>query len=386
MLERPGVWKTRRWNSWLLSALTALVLAACEPKEAPDTGSTPAEPEEEPFVLRGDGDYVEFPIFWATDRKQTDATAPADMFGGERGPLIYGTSTVSVPHDHKVGEIERPEFWRIIFGGEDPSRHMVLLQDGTDILEEDPWFQEVRTRSEAGGRTAFVFIHGFNTTFEEAALRTAQIGYDLEFPGAPILYSWPSQGSSTAYTVDENNVSWSEANLIEFLEDIRERSGADDITLIAHSMGGRLLGNALKTLSRDPSMAGDPPFNEIILSAPDIDADVFKTQIMPAMLELSRGRTLYASSEDWALALARRFLRGGKPRAGESGEQIVVMPDLETIDATDVRTDFWRHDDVSNRPVLTDMRDIIRDGKRADDRDYLKRQETDSGPFWQLRP
>ena len=41
---------------------------------------------------------------------------------------------------------------------------------------------------------ALVFVHGFNTTFDNALFRTAQIAYDLKFDGAPFVYSWPSQG------------------------------------------------------------------------------------------------------------------------------------------------------------------------------------------------
>jgi esterase/lipase superfamily enzyme len=264
---------------------------------------------------------------------------------------------------------------------------MVLLRGGTDIVDKDPWFRKVRDRvEEDDGRTAFVFIHGYNTTFEEAALRTAQIGYDLEFPGAPILYSWPSAGSRFAYAADEEDARWSKGHLVEFLKDIRNRAGADNVTLIAHSLGGRLLSNALEILGNSSFAGGEVPFNEIVLSAPDIDADIFKTQIMPTMRKLANGRTLYASSEDWALIFARDFLRGGKPRAGDSGDQIIVMPDLETIDATDVRTDFWRHDDVSNRSVLTDMYALVREGKRAIQRQYLREQETENGIFWRLAP
>ena len=49
----------------------------------------------------------------------------------------------------------------------------------------------------------FVFVHGYNVTFEGAAQRTAQIAYDLKFSGAPIFYSWPSQARTLEYTVDD---------------------------------------------------------------------------------------------------------------------------------------------------------------------------------------
>ena len=374
------------WTRWLFMSCVVLLLTACPTLEQDqDPASTDGDGT---YKFRGET-YAEFSIFWATDRRQTGDSNPKTMFAGDRGPgsLVYGTSTISVPNDHKIGEIERPRFWRFTIG-DDPEKYMVVLPGETEILEEDPWFEKVRDRAVDGERTAFVFIHGYNTTFEEAALRTAQIGYDLKFPGAPILYSWPSKGESglRAYATDEGNVRWTKGRLIEFLKDIHARSGADQITLIAHSMGGRLLGNALEILAQTTFDGGEMPFNEIILSAPDIDADVFISQIMPAMRKLAKGQTLYASSNDWALRFVADVLRDGKPRAGYSGDQIVVEKGLDTIDATEVRTDFWRHTDLSSRPVLTDIYELISYSKRAGERQYLQEQKTKDGVFWRLPP
>ena len=38
---------------------------------------------------------------------------------------------------------------------------------------------------------AVVFVHGYNTAFDYAVYRTAQIAYDLKFDGVPFLFSWP---------------------------------------------------------------------------------------------------------------------------------------------------------------------------------------------------
>ncbi len=38
-------------------------------------------------------------------------------------------------------------------------------------------------------------MHGYNTSFDNALYRTAQIAYDLDFDGATFLYSWPSGGA-----------------------------------------------------------------------------------------------------------------------------------------------------------------------------------------------
>ena len=81
-----------------------------------------------------------------------------------------------------------------------------------------------------------------------AARRTAQISYDLAFEGAPVFYSWPSQAKTSAYTIDEQNIEWAQANLKGFLDEFFQRSGAQNVYLIAHSMGNRALTRAVASL------------------------------------------------------------------------------------------------------------------------------------------
>ena len=75
-----------------------------------------------------------------------------------------------------------------------------------------------------GGKRVIIFVHGYNVTFEEAALRTAQVAYDIEFKGVPVIYSWPAQGNTLSYTVDQINAAWSRPHLVEFLQLLIEHS------------------------------------------------------------------------------------------------------------------------------------------------------------------
>ena len=53
-----------------------------------------------------------------------------------------------------------------------------------------------------GLRERYETHHG--VTFKDAARRTAQMAYDLGFPGAPVFYSWPSAGTSTGFILRPN--------------------------------------------------------------------------------------------------------------------------------------------------------------------------------------
>ena len=89
------------------------------------------------------------------------------MYGQERGELELGTCQVSVPKDHQVGALESPSVLRLEFR-EDPERHVVL--QNVECRPAEDFYRELRTCVDrSADKEAFVFIHGFNVGFEEAA-------------------------------------------------------------------------------------------------------------------------------------------------------------------------------------------------------------------------
>jgi esterase/lipase superfamily enzyme len=326
--------------------------------------------------------YAVEKVFYGTDRNDTKASSPAARFGTERGSATYGVCEVSIPRDHRMGRLEAPSILRLEFR-EDPSRHVVLLSVTPQKATE--FFVNLATRvSEARNREAFVFIHGFNVTFEDAARRTAQMAYDLSFDGAPIFYSWPSQGALVSYPADETNVQWSVPHLQAFLSEVALRSGAKTIHLIAHSMGNRALTESLLRLTADNRSKGKSMFREIVLTAPDIDAEIFKSDIFPRLGFKGAHVTLYASSRDEALRVSKNFHE--YPRAGDSGEGLVVLKGLDTVDATTVDTSLIGHSYYAeNRSVISDLFYLLRDGTPPNQRFGLQAVSTPQGTYWRFK-
>lgn len=327
--------------------------------------------------------YAVMKVLFATDRKVTSDRPGSVVFGSKRSPtLAYGICEVSIPRDHRMGQLESPSIWRFEIQ-ESPTRHVVLMS--TRIQAKEQFFTGLRNRvGKSKGRSSFLFVHGYNVSFVDAARRTAQMAYDLGFDGAPVFYSWPSRGETKAYIADEQMIEWAQPNLRSFLEDYASRSDAENIYVIAHSMGNRALTRAVSTLlSERPDLR--PRFKEIILAAPDIDSEVFRRDIAPAMTRLGRPVTLYASSEDKALMLSKSL--HAYPRAGDAGEGLVVVPGIETIDASKVDTGFLGHSYYGDtRSVLSDIFYIIRNGKRAGDRFGLVERNSQVGRYWVFTP
>jgi len=326
--------------------------------------------------------YAIVRTFYVTDRNLTGNKKPGNMFGVKRSPtLTYGVCEVSMPHDRQMGTLPSPSIWKFEFR-QDPEKHVILLS--TVISSKDQFFADIADRVRTSAQnSAFLFIHGYNVTFEDAARRTAQISYDIGFQGAPVFYSWPSQGKTLEYTFDEQNIEWAQANIKSFLDDFFTRSEAQNIYLIAHSMGNRALTRSVaELLAEKPNLR--ERLKEVILTAPDIDAAVFKQQIAPALTSTGRPVTLYASSKDMALGLSQ-MEHGGYPRAGDSGDEIVVVPGIETIDASNVDASLVGHSYwADNRSVISDIFYLIRDSKRANQRFGLRAKDIPAGRYWEF--
>jgi esterase/lipase superfamily enzyme len=174
-----------------------------------------------------------------------------------------------------------------------------------------------------------------------------------------VLFSWPSRSATLEYTVDEQSAEWSVPDMRDFLASLATVAPGAPIYVIANSMGNRVFTRGFKALL-EKSPASSIPFKQIVLAAPDIDADVFRREIGPAILGKGPRVTLYASSNDKALA-ASRGVHGGYRRLGESGKDLVVLQGLDTVDASTVKTEFLGHSYYGDSDtVMSDLMYVIR--------------------------
>jgi len=299
------------------------------------------------------------------------------------GEVQRGICEVAIPKIHKSGELESPSILRLEVR-DDLARHVALTK--TERLGSDEFYAQLRDRVAASPRKElFVFVHGFDVTFEDAARRTAQVHNDLKFPGAPIFFSWPANNKSLlTYPADENSITWSTPHFKQFLLEIVKHSDAQSINLIAHSMGNRALTVALREIElefRDEARL----FNHVVLAAPDIDAEDFRTNIAPRMQKTAKQFTLYASSRDDALRASQLLHRG--PRAGDAGRGLVVVAGIDTIDVSAIDTSPWGHSYYgSSDPVLRDLGIIMEFSFPPQERRWLSPAERDGLTYWIFEP
>ena len=287
-----------------------------------------------------------------------------------------GVCEVTIPESHRTGELESPSLLLRLEMTEDPPKHIILKS--VHRLDPDSFFNDMHQELEKKGSNVLVFVHGYNVSFEDAARRTAQMAFDLKFPGAPVFYSWPSQANWYGYRHDTENIKNSVDQIKTFLTEVAAKSNATSINLVAHSMGNVGLTSALLKLNDNTR------FNQIVLAAPDIDAETFKRDIAPKILSKGNRITLYTSKTDLALIASKYFNRG--PRAGDSGGELLLIPGVQTIDATSVDSSLLGHSYYgSNVSVLYDLGQLL-NGQPIEARDYLLPNSDLTRPYWHFAP
>ena len=171
----------------------------------------------------GVGDYT-VNVLYGTDRRLADI--PAVKYGPEQGEVTYGACTVTIPKDHRLGALESPSIFRFEIA-QNPEKHVVVRS--VKLHPRDSFFGLLKLSLDLQDgahqkRQLLVFLHGYNTSFEDAARRTAQLAYDLKYEGVPMFWSWPSQHNAFLYTHDVTNVRRTVPNLAQFLRDVAECS------------------------------------------------------------------------------------------------------------------------------------------------------------------
>ena len=360
----------------------AIVTGAIRPKDPSSTaGRRPVT--ERPAVVS---------VFYGTDRTRADK-ANRIAYGADRAQrLELGRATVSIPTAQLARSSGRqPAQKRPFFGisfdnrATDPQTRFTVAR--IDTLKRHEFLEQIRERVQASTdykSHALVFIHGYNNDFDHALYRTAQIAYDLKFDGAAFAYSWPSGGSFTTYTYDRDSARQTMRTLRDFIDLAMIDSGAARVSIIAHGMGSQPLLSVLSDLRQ--TWPGEPRLHELILAAPDIDRDALGI-VADQIKGIAAGITLYASSSDLALGVARRFA-GDIGRAGDVGENgPAIVAGIDTIDISKLNTAFF----AMNQPTYAEQSALIQDierllltGVRPPDRrlPILERIAGPTGTFW----
>lgn len=322
-----------------------LLLSACA---MPERGAAPL-PELRSTYTEND---VRYPVLYGTSRKPNGARTG---YLDERGPGVqYGRVIVTIPKGHATGSLGEKG---TLFS---PDTRLFIAPGNIEFHSPDSFMKLAAGRA-GKGSYLLVFIHGYNSSFDDAALRAAQLGYDLDVaPNDMMFFSWAAKKDYRTYTYDEATADASEIHLEAFLKTVRAAAGTRKVHIIAHSMGNRPLMRVISRLQLAPGES--KPFGQIILAAPDVDRDVF-THHAHNYLRVAERTTVYLSPFDVALGLSQDL--HFYPRVGCGDKPQARIKEIDSV-VSFVPEDFPSHTYIaSTLPLLNDVRNLVLNGKPA---------------------
>ena len=310
MPSRTVAPRTAIWGSLVL-ALLALVgcSAVSESGARLEVAELPANPT----------------LLVATTRKPVNGARARPWYGPERADRISVARARLAPPD-------RGRFSRAAIGLSDWRLEAVDMRAKVGDLFADANFT----------RDVLLYVHGFNQTFEAAALDAARLSDAVRFRGETMVFSWPSKAKLFDYGYDRESAMWSRDALEQVLAEILASPASARIHIVAHSIGTMLTMEALRQIYARQGSAAVERIGAVVFAAPDIDMDVFGSSVQ-RIGPLASRITVVAATDDRALALSG-LLAGGITRVGAAEQAKLKRLGLRVIDASRRGLGIINHD------------------------------------------
>lgn len=319
-------------------------------------------------------------IHYVTDRKvlaeeikkAEDAGAVVDYeqaFTQEPGPrdaLVAGRLTMIAPANRPPANPT--------FGNTSTSATVQQIRIHKNKFLHTPreFLDDMRSSVASPTIAPLLHLHGWMTSFSQGADRTAVLALDLAYEGPVVLFSWASE---TGYADARDRIIEVSKRHVAIVMHTLKRSVAEDVKLVAHSMGAELLSRSLQLIAEDLPDPNAPIISASVLVTPDVEFTAFTNVYAKTAAQASRKTTIYCSDSDYMLSLAesvpdfvartlpRMFTRLG-PRLGKCS----TVPNLP-LGIELLRVDgggHWIH--LDHRKAQLDIASFLRSGDSATQR------------------
>jgi esterase/lipase superfamily enzyme len=227
-----------------------------------------------------------YPVFFITDRQQKEQSGSSTLeFTGERSDKItYGIySPKLVPTGEKIDANE-----------------VQVLDSKTKFYDQ---------LKQTGARRVAVFVHGYRKSFAGSLAFGERMASQLSIP--VVVFAWPSKNLYQSYMIDECTAEWSSFELAAILKDVGAQYGNENVEVISHSMGARMVSWAYRILASQHDL--EHPFGATLFFSPDMDRDTFVAE-GPFIKQCSSSFKLYLDKHDSRIWLSK--VLHGSPRLG----------------------------------------------------------------------
>jgi esterase/lipase superfamily enzyme len=391
-----------------------------------------------PYIMRGEAGQAEFakvdpafqtpaiPVLYVTDRACDKKNECGPVYGFNRSRVVeYGVATVGLTPEptwdqlviDSTSDMKHEPYALRMKSVEPPGQFLDLnlrmqVQNGEIGLDaaaieavknERVEFNAAVSRwlDQSQSKDAYVYVHGFNNTFDDAVFRIAESWHYAGRQGVPIVFTWPAgRGGLTGYAYDRESGEFAVVHLKLLLLALADNPGIENVHIISHSRGTDVATSALRELHQEvraatgrgavgllgnrplvhltPEQFADAPttgeylkIKTLVLAAPDLDADVFSQRFVTENLLRAADRVvIYFSQQDSALAAAQWLFSGGKGRLGSleiedfTPQQIALVSQLTSVEMISCETKgYSSHSYMFMHPsAFSDLLLVLREG------------------------
>ncbi|WP_299152260.1 alpha/beta hydrolase [uncultured Tateyamaria sp.] len=250
---------------------------------------------------------------------------------------------------------------------------------------------------QTGNKRLLIYIHGFNTDFEDSLTTIANMWHFAGRQTVPISFTWPAGNGAgpLGYFRDRDAGTFSVHHTKEFLRMLAAIPEVEQIDFIAHSRGTDVATTALRELMIEARGRGIHPklalkAGTLIMAAPDLDVDIVRQRLQAELFsEAFEQINLYINPQDGALRLSAyltRSVRLGALRDEDlqEGELALLAKEglVHLIRVEDVRGGFGHAYFRDNPAVLSDVVLALR--TRAFPGGTLRPLDQDENGLWVL--
>jgi esterase/lipase superfamily enzyme len=239
-------------------------------------------------------------------------------------------------------------------------------------------FQELLQNrlAQTNNKDVYIFIHGYNNTFDDAVFRAAEVWHFMGRTGVPIAYTWPAgMGGIRGYAYDRESGEFTVGHLRKFIQMVAECPDVERVHLVAHSRGVDVTASALRELNLTYTAQGKSTQRELklenlVLAAPDVDEEVFIQRCVGEnLLQAAKRTTIYVSDHDKAIELSdivfasrrRLGMLGVKDINPKMKQALAKLPNVQFIEC---KISGWAlsHSYAFTHPAaLSDLILVLRD-------------------------
>lgn len=342
-------------------------------------------------------------VIYATDRAIEHETSSGPRYGYQRTRwLAYGTARVSLNPQPTWQELRedslvrrrRRDYALNVSRVHEAGRFGFVVdklrptKEGLDFAPDAYREMEAQIQrfhgllrerlAQTAHKDVYIFVHGFNTGFDDSVYRPAEVWHFMGRVGVPIAYTWPAGFPDLrAYAYDRESGEFTIFHLKNFIRTVAACPEVERIHLVAHSRGTDVMISALRELNIEFQAKGQATaealkIENLVLAAPDLDEDVFMQRFAAEnLLEAARRTTIYASNRDKAINAAD-FVFASRRRLGSLGvrdfspqvkQMLAQLPNLQFIECQ-VKSSgiISSHDYVFAHPAaLSDLILLLRD-------------------------